>query len=98
MQPLAVDPAIAAIGTQVVANGTRGVAAGTTASAAVTSLMPAGIDEVSAQAAMAFASEGVQTLALNSFAQEELARAGAAYAEAAAIYAAVDEGAAGTLI
>ena len=34
--------------------------------------------------------EGVEALALNAFAQEELARAGAAYMEVAGIYTAVD--------
>ena len=34
--------------------------------------------------------EGVEALALNTFAQEELARAGAAYMEIAGIYDAVD--------
>ncbi|MGV0803821.1 PE family protein, partial [Mycolicibacterium elephantis] len=34
--------------------------------------------------------EGVETLAMNTFAQEEMARAGAAYMEIAGIYTAVD--------
>ena len=75
---------------QVVANGARGLAAGTAATAEATALVPAGADEVSAQAAMAFATEGVEMNALNTFAQEELARAGAAYIEIAGIYTAVD--------
>jgi hypothetical protein len=41
-------------------------------------------------AAAAFAAEGVETLAQNTFAQEELTRAGAAYMEAASIYTTVD--------
>ena len=84
------NPAAAAIGTQVVANAARGLAGGTAASAEVTALVPAGADEVSAQAALAFATEGLQSMALNAFAQEELARAGAAYTEVAGIYTAVD--------
>ncbi|GBE64019.1 putative PE family protein PE35 [Mycobacterium sp. MFM001] len=98
MQPMTFDPAAAGIGAQVIANGTQGLAAGTTASAVVTTMLPAGADEVSAQAAMAFASEGMETLAMNSFAQEELARAGAAYVEIAAMYTAVDAAQAATLI
>ena len=90
MQPLAHNPGSVGIGAQVVANGTRGLAAGTTAAAAVTALVPAGADEVSAQAALAFAAEGVETLALNTFAQEELARMGAAVMEYASLYTAVD--------
>jgi hypothetical protein len=66
------------------------LATGTATTAEVTALVPAGADEVSAHAALSFASEGVEALALNSFAQEELSRAGAAYMEAAGIYTAVD--------
>jgi hypothetical protein len=90
MQPMSFEPAAEGIGAQVIANGTQGLATGTTASAAVTGLAPAGVDEVSMGAALSFASEGVETLAQNSFAQEELARAGAAYVEIAGMYTAVD--------
>lgn len=90
MEPLMHNPGAVGIGSQVVANGTRGLAACTTAGAAVTALVPAGADEVSAQAAAAFAAEGVETLAMNTFAQEELARMGAAVIESAGIYNAVD--------
>ena len=96
MQPMEHNPGAIGIGAQVVANGARGLAAGTTASAAVTALVPAGADEVSAQAALAFAGEGVDMLAMNTFAQEELARTGAAYMEIAGVYAAVDEAGAAT--
>ena len=85
MQPMEHNPAAAGLGAQVVANGVRGLA-----SAAVTALVPAGSEEVSAMAAAAFAAEGVESLAQNTFAQEELSRAGAAYMEAAGIYTAVD--------
>ena len=90
MQPMEHNPGAVGIGTQVVANGARGLAAGTAATAAVSALVPAGADEVSAQAAAAFAVEGVDALAMNAFAQEELTRAGAAYVEIAGIYEAVD--------
>jgi hypothetical protein len=90
MQPMEHNPGAVGIGAQVVANGATGLAAATTASAEVTALVPAGAEEVSAHAALAFASEGVEVMMLNSFAQEELARAGAAYMEAAGIYTAVD--------
>ena len=62
MQPLTHNPGAAGIGTQVVANGARGLAAGTAATAEVSALVPAGADEVSAQAAVAFATEGVEAL------------------------------------
>lgn len=98
MQPMTFNPAVAGIGAQVVANGSAGLTAGTTATAAVTALAPGGIDEVSAQAAVGFASEGVEAMMVNSFAQEELIRAGAAFTEIAGIYTAVDEANASTLI
>jgi hypothetical protein len=60
-------------------------------------LVPAGAEEVSVQAAMAFATEALEVNALNAFAQEELARTGAAYIESAAIYTAVDASSAATL-
>jgi hypothetical protein len=90
MQPMSFEPVAEGIGAQIIANGTQGLAAGTAASAAVSALAPAGVDEVSAQAALAFASDGVEALAVHSFAQEELARAGAAYVEIAGMYTAVD--------
>lgn len=90
MQPMQHNPGAVGVGSQVVANGARGLATGTATTAAVTALVPAGADEVSAHAALAFASEGVEALMMNSFAQEELSRAGAAYVEAAGIYTTVD--------
>ena len=97
MEPLQHNPGAIGVGGQVVANAARGLAGGTTATAAVTALVPAGADEVSAMAAAAFAVEGAEALALNSFAQEELTRAGAAYIEIAGIYDAVDAANASTL-
>jgi uncharacterized protein (DUF2126 family) len=90
MQPMEHSPAMQGIGGQVIANGDRGLATGTAASAEVTALVPAGADEVSMLAAASFASEGVQMAVLNAFAQQELARAGAAYLEASGIYTTVD--------
>lgn len=91
MQPLMHDPGALGVGAEIVANGARGLAAGTAATAAVSAQVPAGADEISISAALAFASEGLQTTALNALAQEELSRAGAAVMEAAGIYSAVDE-------
>lgn len=51
------DPIAADIGTQVSDNALHGVTAGSTALTSVTGLVPAGADEVSAQAATAFTSE-----------------------------------------
>lgn len=97
MQPMTHNSGAAGIGSQVIANGSRGLATGTVASAGVTALVPAGADEVSVLAALAFAAEGVETLAQNTFAQQELTRAGAAVVQIAGIYDAVDAANAGTL-
>ncbi|CAM4309335.1 putative PE family protein PE35 [Mycobacterium basiliense] len=91
MQSMSYDPAVAGLVASIVANAYRGLAAGTSASAAVTGLAPAGADEVSAQFASAFAAEGAQVLALNTSAQEELARAGEAFQQIANMYSAVDD-------
>ncbi|GAA4639532.1 PE family protein [Mycolicibacterium sediminis] len=90
MEPMSHNPAAVGVGAQVVANGVRGLAGGTAATAEVTALAPAGADEISLQAAMAFAMEGASTLALNALAQEELSRTGAAYMEIASVYTTVD--------
>ncbi len=59
MQPMEHSPAVLGIGSQVVANGGgRGLATGTTATSEAMALLPAGgAEEVSVQAALAFASE-----------------------------------------
>lgn len=90
MQPLSHNAGAAGVGGQVVANGARGLATGTAATTAVSALAPAGADEVSATAAIMFASEGVQTMGINAMAQEERARAGATVIEIAGVYQAVD--------
>jgi hypothetical protein len=90
MQPLSHNAGAIGVGGQVAANGARGLATGTAASAEVTALAPAGADEVSAHATLAFMSEGVQTLGINALAQEEIARAGATVIEVAGVYQAVD--------
>lgn len=91
------DPVAAQIGTQLMAIAAAGLAAGTASIGAVTSLAPAGLDEVSAQAVMAFAAEGMASLATQTAALEELARAGAAIIEIAGRYANLDDAAANTL-
>lgn len=98
MQPLQHNPAAVGVGTEVVSNGARGLASGTAATAEVSALVPAGIDEVSVQAALAFATEGIEALGINALAQEELSRAGAAYIEASTIYETVDGANAATLM
>ncbi|OBH35828.1 hypothetical protein A5692_11200 [Mycobacterium sp. E342] len=97
MEPLSHDPAAGAIGLQVVEIATRGLASGAAASGPVTALVPAGADEVSLQAVAAFAAEGTAMLALNTAAQEEVARTGTAFTDIARMYAQVDGETAGTL-
>lgn len=97
MQPLEHNPSAVGVGTQVTANGVRGLATGMAATTEASALVPAGIDEVSVQAALAFATEALEANVINAQAQQELARAGAAYVEAANIYTAVDGSSAATL-
>lgn len=91
------DPAAGAIGVQLVDMAARGLSSGAAASMAVTALVPAGADEVSAQAAAAFAAEGAAMLALHTAAQEEVARTGATLTDIARMYSQVDGEAAGVL-
>ena len=90
MQPLNHNPAAAGIGGQVTSNGVRGLGVGTAATVEVSALAPAGVDEISAVAALSFASEGIQTLGINALAQQEIARAGATVIESAVAYEATD--------
>ncbi len=98
MQPLAHNPAAAGIGGQVTANGARGLGVGTAATVEVSALAPAGVDEISATAALSFASEGVQTLGINALAQQEISRAGAAVIASSVAYEATDVAIGTTLI
>jgi hypothetical protein len=91
MEPLSHNPAAAGVGGAVVANGATGLAAGSVAGVATTAIIPAGVDEVSALAALAFGAEGAQTTVVNAAAQGEVTRAGEAVIEASAVYAQVDE-------
>ena len=97
MESISHDPVAGAIGLQLVDVAGRGLGSGATASMAVTALIPAGAEEVSAQAAAAFAAEGAAMLALNTAAQEELARTGVALTDIARMYSQIDGEAAGTL-
>lgn len=98
MESMSIDPAAAAIGSRLVEVAGRGLASGAAASPSLTALAPAGAEEVSMQAATAFAAEAQAMLALNAAAQEELARAGAALTEIARMYSQVDGEAAGALM
>jgi hypothetical protein len=97
MPSLTFNSAAGEIGAQVADNARQALQAAITATTSLTSLMPAGAEEVSAQAVEAFATEAAQMLALNQAAQEELMRMGQAVAEIARMYSEVDATAAGSL-
>ncbi|KAA1249205.1 PE family protein [Mycobacterium simiae] len=94
MQPMSIDPAAADVGRQVADNAFQGLAAGAIAATSLMSLVPAGAEEVSAQAVAAFTAEAAQLLALNQAAQEELQQAGKAFSEIARMYSDMDGAAA----
>ncbi len=98
MQALSFDPAAANIGSDVVRGAMKGLQAGVTVSLSTTALVPAGGDEVSAQAALAFATEATAFLALHTAAQEELVRTGTAVVDIARMYSEVDAAAAGSVL
>ncbi len=98
MDSMSHNPAAGDIGSQLVDIGSQGISAGTTAAASVLSgLIPAGGEEVSAQAVLAFAQEAATMLAANSAAQEELMRTGSALTDIARMYGESDDTAAGAL-
>ncbi len=98
MDSMSHDPAAGDIGSQLVDIGSQGVNAGSTAAMSVLSgLIPAGGEEVSMQAVMAFAQEAATMLASNTAAQEELMRAGTALTDIARMYGESDDAAAGAL-
>jgi hypothetical protein len=97
MEPLSHNPAAGVIGSQLLEIGTRGLESGAAVVMSVTGLIPAGAEEVSAQAATAFAAEAAAMLAFNTAAQQELMRAGTALADIARMYSQADDSAAGAL-
>lgn len=98
MDSMSHDPAASDIGSQLVDIGSQGITSGSTAAMSVlTGLIPAGGEEVSMQAVMAFAQEAATMLASNAAAQEELMRAGTALTDIARMYGESDDSAAGAL-
>ncbi|OSC38953.1 PE family protein [Mycobacterium decipiens] len=91
-------PVVADIGGQVFDIGSQAVEAASKASKSVTGLAPAGADEVSAQAVIAFEAEAASILSLNKAAQEELMRAGEAFTQIAQTYTEADQAAADALV
>ncbi len=94
MQSMTLGSAAADIGSQIADNAFQGLQAGATASNVLSTLMPAGADEVSAQAVTAFTNEAAQMIALNQAAQQELMRLGSAIGDIARMYSDADAGAA----
>ncbi|OBI85429.1 PE family protein [Mycobacterium asiaticum] len=99
MDSMSHNPAAGDIGSQLVDIGSQGISAGSTAAMSVLSgLVPAGGEEVSAQAVLAFAQEAATMLASNTAAQEELMRTGSALTDIARMYGESDDNAAGALL
>lgn len=96
-QILSYQTTIADVGAQVVDIALYGAKSVELELTSVTGLAPAGADEVSLQAAQAFAADGMETAAITRLAQEELSRAGQALVDIAGIYAEVDDVAAAGL-
>lgn len=98
MDSLSHDSVAGDIANQMVDIGSGGLESGAAAVASLTGLIPAGSEEVSMQAALAFATQGAQMLAANTAAQQELMSAGMTLMQIATNYANVDDEAAGTLV
>jgi PE family len=97
MDSMSHDPVAGDIGSQLVDIAMQGLDSGASVMMSLTALFPAGAEEVSAQAAMAFATEAAQMLASNTAAQQELMNTGMALTNIAKMYAQADNAAAGTL-
>ncbi|OBK15854.1 PE family protein [Mycobacterium asiaticum] len=99
MDSMSHNPAAGDIGSQLVDIGSQGISAGSTAAMSVLSgLIPAGGEEVSAQAVMAFAQEAATMLASNAAAQEELMRTGSTLTDISRMYSESDDSAANALL
>lgn len=98
MQNMSFDPVVGDIGAQIVQIGIGSRQAAEDAQPSITSLAPAGADEVSMQASVAFHQAAASLLELHSAAQEELMRTGSALTQIAQTYAEVDQSAADSLI
>ena len=97
MTSMSHDPAVALVGGQLAEMGARAIAAAAAAAPSVTALAPAGAEEVSALAAMAFATEASMTLAAHTAAHQEISRTGAALVNITRMYTQADATGAGYL-
>lgn len=94
MQPMTFHPVVGDIGGQLVQVGIDALESGSHASTSLTTLVPAGSDEVSAQAVMAFHQDAAAVLNLHQAAQQELMRTGSALTQIAQTYTDADRTAA----
>jgi hypothetical protein len=97
MESMSHDPVAGDIGSQLIEIALQGLDSGASAMMSLTSLVPAGAEEVSLQAALSFATEAGQVLASNTAAQQELMQTGHALMNIAKMYSQVDDSAASTL-
>jgi PE family len=97
MESMSHDPVAGDIGSQLIEIALQGLDSGASAMMSLTSLIPAGAEEVSLQAALSFATEAGQVLASNTAAQQELMQTGQALMNIAKMYSQVDDTAASTL-
>src|ERR1700748_208755 len=97
MESMSHDPVAGDIGSQLIEIALQGLDSSASARMSLPSLMPAGAEEVSLQAALSFATEAGQVLASNTAAQQELMQTGQALMDIAKMYSQVDDSAASTL-
>ena len=90
MQSMSFDPIVGQIAAQLVEIANMGMKAGATAITPLTTVVPAGGDEISNQAAAAFAEGAAQLLALNAAAHQELLQTAQVLGDIARMYAEVD--------
>jgi hypothetical protein len=98
MESMSHDPAAGDIGSQLVDMAMQGLDSGSAVMMQLTSLIPAGAEEVSMQAAMSFVQEAAQMLASNTAAQQELMSAGMSLIDIAQNYGNVDSQGAESLV
>lgn len=98
MQPMTFHPVVGDIGAQMVQIGISSLQAGQQAQPSITDLAPAGADEVSMQAIVAFQQDATSMLELHEAAQQELMRTGTALTQIAQTYTESDRSAAESLV
>lgn len=96
---LRVDEAgLAGTGVQLVGNGMQGVSQSMATLTPAGTIVPSGVDEVSAMAAPAWNVQTAAMQAVNAFAQQEIVRLGAVVGESVAAYSNTDSANAASVI